>query len=46
MLKLIYTDGRAKQYSYKFYAGSDNHEYLLLTLQGSAEEGFFRRQGK
>jgi hypothetical protein len=45
-LKLIYTDGHAKQYSYKFYAGSDNHEYLLLTLQGSAEEGFFRRQGK
>jgi hypothetical protein len=45
-LKLIYTDGHAKQYSYKFYAGMDNHEYLLLTLQGSAEEGFFRRQGK
>jgi Lipocalin-like domain len=46
MLKLIYTDGHAKQYSYKFYAGMDNHEYLLLTLQGSAEEGFFRRQSK
>jgi hypothetical protein len=45
-LKLIYTDGHAKQYSYKFYAGMDNHEYLLLTLQGSAEEGYFRRQGK
>jgi hypothetical protein len=45
-LKLIYTDGHAKQYSYKFYAGMDNHQYLLLTLQGSTEEGFFRRQGK
>lgn len=46
MLKLIYTDGRTKQYSYKFYTGGDNHEYLLMTLQGSIEEGFFRRSGK
>jgi hypothetical protein len=40
MLKLAYTDGQVKQYSYRFYTNPNNSEYLLLN-DGTPGEKYY-----